>query len=107
MYTFTVKNEDYKLKLTTQEIINVEDKIGKNLILLFGRDGQSIPTVKDMITILHHSLQPYNHGFKYTDTCKLFDDWLEEGNTTNGFIPIMVEILKDSGVMKKGETEKN
>ena len=101
----TINNEDYKLKLNTQNIIDAEEKIGMNLILIFGVDGRRLPTTKEMMTIFFHSLQAYQHGIKYSDACSLFDSWIEEGHTTSEFIPILFEIFRESGIIKNKESK--
>lgn len=113
-YSFTAGNTDYKLKLTTAAIVEAEEKIGYNLIQLFynTRMGK-LPTVKEMVTILHYSLQAYHHNLKLNDTYAIFDAWLDDHQIMQ-FLPIILEIFKVSGIIKLEEeaaedtdTEKN
>lgn len=106
-YTLTIKDRDYKLKLTTEAICQVEDKLGGSLLLIFGMNGDKLPTTREMITIFTYALQAYIPAMKSKEAAKLFDDWIEDGHTYTDFIPIIFEIFKVSGIIKNGNKEKN
>ena len=105
-YTFTVDNKDYKLRLTTRQVVNLEKQLGCNPISIFG-SGDRIPTVTEMVTILHNSLVELNHSINLNEAYAIFDKYLEEGNTSIDFIPIILEIYKASGIIKTEEEQKN
>lgn len=113
LYTdFEAGNKAYKLRLTTRNIIALEKAIGMNPLSVFGT-GNRIPTITEMVNILHASLQQYQHGITVNDAYDIFDDYLTDGHTTTDFIPVIVEIYQTSGIMPKDkkeaetETEKN
>ena len=106
-YTLTIKDEDYKLKLTTSSMIELEKKLGCNPLMIFGKDGGSIPEVGTMVDIFACSLQAYNHGISHKDAMRLFDDWLDDENTITDFIKVIFEIYKASGIIKNTGEEKN
>ena len=109
MYTdFTAGNKDYKLRLNTRSVIALEQKLGCNPLAIFG-DGDTIPTIEVMVTILHASLQALEHGITLNDTYDIFDAWLEDGHNTVDFVNVILEIYKVSGIVPKdtGATEKN
>ena len=99
---FTAGNKDYKLRLNTRNTILLEKQLGCNPLSIFG-DGETIPTITTMVAILHASLQQYNHGINLNDAYDIFDAWLDEGNFTTDFIPIIIEIYKASGIIPKDE----
>lgn len=101
---FTAGNKDYKLRLNTRNTILLEKQLGCNPLSIFG-DGETIPTITTMVAILHASLQQYNHGINLNDAYDIFDAWLDEGNSTTDFIPIILEIYKASGIIPKDEVE--
>ena len=101
---FTAGNKDYKLRLNTRNTILLEKQLGCNPLSIFG-DGETIPTVTVMVAILHASLQQYNHGINLNDAYDIFDTWIEEGNSTTDFIPIILEIYKASGIIPKDVKE--
>lgn len=106
-YDFTVGDKTYKLRLNTRNTIALEKTLGCNPLAIFGK-GDTIPTVSAMVAILHASLQQYQHGITLNDTYDLFDKYLDEGNTSTDFIPVIVEIYKVSGIIKEeGNYEKN
>lgn len=71
-------------------------------------NGDTIPTVTTMVAILHASLQQYHHGISLADAYGVFDSWIEDGNTSVDFVPVILEIYKASGIIpKEADTEKN
>lgn len=100
LYTeFTVGTENYKLRLNTRAIIVLEKQLGCNPLSIFG-DGDTIPTVSTMVSILHASLQQYQHNITLNDAYDIFDAYLAEGNTMTDFLPVIVEVFKVSGLIK-------
>ena len=79
---WTVKDEDYHLKLTTATVIDLEEQYGKNLLDLLG-DG--MPPLKQMLDITHKALQKYHHGIRRADVNDMFDDYLENGGSQMEF----------------------
>lgn len=107
-YDFKAGNKEYKLRLNTRNIIELEKKLGCNPIMIFGADGESIPTVSAMVVILHASLQAFEHGIALNDAYDIFDAYLEDGNTSIDFVKVIMEIYKASGIVpKEVNTEKN
>ena len=104
---FNAGNKDYKLRLNTRGIVALEKKLGANPITIFG-DGKQMPTFETMVTVLHASLQAYQHGITLDDAYDIFDAYLESGHDMTEFLPIIVELYKVSGIIpNKEETEKN
>lgn len=111
-YEFNAGNKDYKLRLNTRNIVQLESKLGCNPIMVFGVNGDVIPTVATMVTILHASLQQLQHGITYDEAYNIFDAYLEDGHASIDFIKDIMEIYKVSGIVPKDnketeETEKN
>ena len=105
---FEVGNNTYKLRLNTRNIVLLEKQLGCNPLNIFN-GGETIPSITDMVAILHASLQQYNHGISLNDSYDIFDEYLEN-HTSTDFIPVIMDIYKASGIIpkdsKKGE-EKN
>ena len=107
LYTdFTAGNKDYKLRLNTRNTVTLEKQLGCNPLSVFG-DGDAIPTVTNMIYILHNSLQQYHHGITLIDAYEIFDDWLADGHTTTDFLGVIIDIYKVSGIIREDSVEKN
>lgn len=109
---FQTNEKVYKLRLNTRNVVELEKKLGCNPIMVFGMNGDVIPTVSVMVTILHASLQTFNHGISLTDAYDIFDAYLEDGHTSIDFIKVIMEIYKASGIIPReaeevNESEKN
>ena len=105
-YEFTAGNKDYKLRLTTRNIVSLEKQLGCNPLGIFG-NGDVLPTVTQMVAVLHASLQSMQHGI---DMAAAFDDFLADGHNMTDFLPVIVEVYKVSGLISKDkevESEKN
>lgn len=104
--TLTIGETEYKLRLNTRLIVELEKRIGVNPVMIFG-NGDRIPTITEMVNILHQSLQVYEHGITLDRAYSLFDTYLETHSTTD-FISVIVEIYKVSGLIREeSENEKN
>lgn len=109
MYTdFTAGDKNYRLRLNTRNLVALEKQLGCNPLAIFG-DGTQLPTVTQMVNILYCSLLQYNHGITLDNAYDIFDRWIEDGNTSTDFIPIIVDIFKTSGLINNDEDggEKN
>ena len=104
-FDFEAGNKAYKLRLTTKAVMALESKIGCNPMMVFG-NGNRIPTVTEMVHILHNSLTYLNHGITLNDATNIFDTWLEDGHTPTDFIQVIVGIYKESGIIPK-DTDTN
>ena len=103
---FTAGNRDYKLRLNTRNVVNLERQLGCNPLSIFG-DGDAMPTVTTMVQILYCSLQQYQHGISLDDSYDIFDRYLEDHSMTD-FLTVIVDIFKASGLIKnEGNIEKN
>lgn len=101
-FDFEAGNKAYKLKLTTRAVMALESKIGCNPMMIFG-SGNRVPTVTEMIHVLHNSLTQFNHGITFNDAVKIFDEWLDDGHTPTDFISIIVDVYKVSGIIPNTE----
>lgn len=105
MYTdFTAGNKDYKLRLNTRNVVMLEKQLGCNPLSIFG-DGDTIPTVTVMVTILHSALQQYHHGISLNDAFDIFDSYIADGNASTDFINVILDIYKASGIIPKDSEE--
>lgn len=103
---FEAGNKQYKLRLNIRNTVALEKQLGVNPLMIFGT-GDTLPTITQMVQILHASLQQYNHGISFMDAEDIFEAWLADGNAITDFIPIILEIYKVSGIIGNGDNEKN
>lgn len=109
LYTqFNAGTEEYKLRLNTRNVVMLEKQLGCNPLSIFG-DGDKLPTVTTMVSVLHASLQHYHHGINLNDAYDIFDKYLADGNNATDFLAVIIDIYKVSGLIQndKEETEKN
>jgi hypothetical protein len=104
---FQTGNKEYKLRLNTRATVTLEKTLGCNPLMIFGK-GDRIPTITEMVTILHAALQPYHHSINMDAAYDIFDAYLEEHAATD-FIAVIVEIYKASGIIREEQeqAEKN
>lgn len=104
---FHAGDKDYKLRLSTRNTVMLERQLGCNPLAIFG-NGNTIPTITQMVQILYCSLIQYNHGISLEDAYNIFDEWLADGNAATDFITVLLEIYKVSGLIQKDKVdEKN
>ena len=102
LYTeFTVKDKTYKLRLTTMGVMNLEDKLGRNPVEIFmDLSNGTLPKVRDIVYILHQSLQPYHNGFSVEKAAELLDSAAEEGKSIYDFITNEVmQVFRNAGLL--------
>lgn len=106
---FIVGEKTYQLSLTTRSIVLLERQLGCNPISIFlnGEDETRIPSVTEMVNILHASLQRFHHGIDMNTAYSIFDDYLADGHSITDFIPVLVDLFKVSGIMPKDDEPKN
>ena len=55
-YDFEAGNKNYRLRLNTRNIVNLETQLGCNPLAIFG-NGDTMPTITVMVHILYAALQ--------------------------------------------------
>lgn len=100
---WTVGGEDYRLKLKSTEICQIEAKMN---IDLFEALTKGKPPLHIMLIAIQGALQSMNHKMKIADVQNLYDQYVEEGGTQlTLFTDIIMEILKVSGFFTKNQVE--
>lgn len=99
-----VGGREYKLKLTTRTIEQVERKFGRNPLILISEDG--MPPLSVMLTIIQAAMIKWEHGISYKKIQDLFDEWVEEGGSQVDFLnKIVMPTLKVSGFFTERQGE--
>lgn len=96
---FVAGNNEYKLRLTIRGTVALERVLGCNPLAIFG-NGDQIPTITTMVSILHQSLQQYHHGIGINEAYDIFEAWLNDGNSVAEFLTIIIDIYRASGIIK-------
>ena len=101
---FTAGDKAYKLRLNTRNVITLEKTLNSNPLSIFGT-GSRIPTITEMVAVLHASLQTYHHSITMNDAYDIFDAYLNDGNTITDFIPVIVDVYRVSGIIREEVSE--
>lgn len=97
---WTVGGRDYKLKLNTSAILKLEEKFKRNLLDLLN----GVPPLAVMLTITQAAMKEWEHGIKYEDVQRLFDQYCDEGGTQLTFMTdVLMEIYKVSGFFSESQ----
>ena len=108
LYTeWNVDNKTYKLRLTTMGVIALEDKLGKNPadIFLALSDGQ-LPKIRDVVSIIHQSLQACHNGFTLDKTAALLDVYFESGHSIYDLVSNeIMKVFQDAGLLGSANDE--
>ena len=105
-YIFTVNNKEYKLRLNTRNLVELEKTLGKNPLYVFvdkTTNEPIAPTTEENVAILYYSLKALQPETTLDSAYELFDAWLDEGNIIGDFSNVIVEVYKNSGIFKKPE----
>lgn len=104
--TIIIKGQEYKLRLRTVDVIQVEKKLGHNLMDMFmGIQDEKLPQLRELLAVVHASMAAYNHGITEAMFYNLYDEYLEEGHTMFDLVPIVLELLQNGGVIPKDSVE--
>lgn len=95
---FNAGEKEYKLRLTTRSIVQLEKQIGCNPLAIFG-DGTTMPQITTLVAVLNASLQAFHHGITMNDSYDIFDAYLADGHTLTDFIAVVVDLYKVSGII--------
>lgn len=79
-------DESYKLKLTASNIIEIENKIGRNMLDVITNASNAMPPLKVMLLIVHQALLKYQHGIKEKDVIEIYDRYIESGGDQSTFM---------------------
>lgn len=103
-----VGDTEYKLKLTTQEIIRLENLFNANLLSVISSNTENneMPPLKVMLLITHGAMKKYNHGIKEKDVIELFDKYEEEGGSQLSFMTdVFLPIFQVSGFFSQAQAD--
>lgn len=100
---WNVGGREYKLKLTTAVICQLEDKFKCNLLNILSNSG-GVPPLAVMLTITQGAMKSWEHGIKYADVQAMFDKYCEEGGTQLSFMAdVLMPIYSVSGFFSEDQ----
>ena len=105
-YLVELAGKEYKARLTAKADCDLEDKLKTNPInvLLNANEGK-LPKLKDLLTILHASLQTLEHGITMDDVYRFWDEHLANGGKLEDLINIVIGVFQHSGLLSYEKPE--
>lgn len=103
-HVIAIGDKELKCRLTTQNIVNLEKKLGGKNVLKVIMDEQ-IPSLDIVLNTLHSSLQTLEHGYTMDKVYQLYDEYVEEGKTYTDLVPELISVLEVSGFFKRPPQE--
>ena len=95
-----VKDEDYKLKLTTSAIVTLETQFKESLTDAVLEDG--IPKQNVLIALLQGAMLKYNHNIKSVDVARIIDAYIDEGHNYMDLLSeVVYPLMYDAGFFTK------
>ena len=102
--TWTVGEEEYRLKLTSSTITQLERRFNKSLLDAVLEDG--IPPVSVVITLIQASMQKFHHGMKSYTVETIFDRYIDAGGSQISLLTeVIYPLMYDAGFFTDGQME--
>lgn len=107
--TIIIKDKEYRARLSGKMCVELEKRLGGNPLNVFTRvaEGSEVPSLTVLLTILHASLQTYEHGISMDDIYDIYDNYIDDGHTMMDLIPLIMDIFKSSGFFVEDKEQKN
>ena len=105
MYTvLEIAGKEYKLRLRTMDVIQLEKRIGHNIMdMVMDLQKDKLPQLNEMLAIIHAAMGQFNHGMKERDVYNLYDEFIADGNNMFDLVPIVIELMQSSGIIPREE----
>lgn len=104
-----IGENEYKLRLTTRQICDVEEKLGVNLLKIFmPKPGEqfNLPPLKVMLVILHGAMQKFNHGISMDDVYTINDIYIDSGKSQADLMAeVLLPLFEASGFIPKDKED--
>lgn len=101
-----INGQVYKLRLRTIDVVQIEKKLGHNLMDMFMEvEKGKLPQLREMLIILHGAMNAYNHGINEAKLYELYDQYIAEGHTMFDLVPLVLELLQNGGIIPNIENQ--
>jgi len=95
---WSIDGDNYKLKLSTAGVKELEKMYKTNLINIMGDSEGGMPSLTTMLQVTHTAMKNWNHGIKMSRVEELFDIYLENGGSQLDFYTeVYMSIFTASG----------
>lgn len=101
-----VGGREFKLKLNTPEILELEKKYKTNLMNIMGSGEGGMPALTVMLDITHAAMKAFEHGITKQNVIELFGKYEAEGGSQLEFYTkVYMNIFAVSGFFSNSLTE--
>lgn len=101
---WSVRGQEYKLKLTTGVIRKLEQGFGKSLLSAVLDEG--VPSVDVLSTLLQAALQKFHHGMKSYTVDELLDEYFDAGGTQFDLLrDVVYPLMHDAGFFTQAQMD--
>lgn len=103
-----VGGEAYRMKLTTSDIQELEQRYKTNLLnVLTTDDDTGMPALSVMLDIAQVAIRRYRHGITRAKVVELFDQYVEDGGSQFEFYTnVFTDIFMVSGFFSRARVAK-
>ena len=101
-----VDGTTYRMKLSTQDVVELESRYKTNLMNIMGSGDAVMPALKVMLDVAHKALSGYHHGIKQETMYQLFNKYIDEGGSQLKFyMEVYMKIFAASGFFSESQAE--
>ena len=93
-YIWKFKDKEFNLRLRVSSLVKLEREIGKNPLMLFGSEGDALPTTDELAAVIHAAMPKAMTREVVYD---LIDEWLDDGHRYDELFNLITEIYYASG----------
>lgn len=97
-----VGQDEYKLRLSVAECMALEKRLGGRnpMDLLMGVQQGKLPTLTASLALLQSALQFDRHGISAQEVSRLYERYVDEGNSYSDLLTVIMEVFEVSGFFR-------
>ncbi|NWL87552.1 hypothetical protein DMN77_08035 [Paenibacillus sp. 79R4] len=81
--------------------MNLEKRLGRNpMDLLMGIQEGKLPTLTASLAVIQASMTKFQHGITAQDVIRIYERYLDAGNSYTDLLPVIMEVFEVSGFFK-------
>lgn len=94
---WVVGDTEYRLKLTANAIVKLENKYGKNVLSIVSPE-EGLPPVGTLLTVVQASMEKFEHNIGFSVVTDIYDKYVEEGgDMTTLMNDVIMPLLSNGG----------
>lgn len=98
---WVVDGTEYRLKLTANAIVKLENKYGQNVLSIISPE-EGLPPVGTLLTVIQASMEKFEHGLSFSTVTDIYDKYVEDGgDMTTLMDDVILPLLSNGGFFTK------